>query len=129
MKNYFTDAETLCPCGCGAKPDKDMLHKMNLIREEFGKPIYVEQMATCSNYSLNLGREPTSTHISTDTKKSTAADIKSKTFKDKADQLRFESIAIKHGFLSIGRGSFWVGSGNNKRLHIDRRVGKTWMYE
>ena len=126
---YFTNKEILCPCGCGARPSDEALIALDNIRSEYGNPIYLEQGATCRDYSVNVvGRSSTSEHIELSDHKPTAFDIKKKTFRSKEDWLVFISIAIKYGFHSIGFGSYWVGAGNNTNTHIDMRSGKTWMY-
>jgi len=129
---YFTAKEVECPCGCSAKLSVETEQDLDALRESYGKPIYIEQGATCLDYSVNkLGRKPTSTHIDKGNG-SLALDIKHKTFNTKEDYFWFISCAVKIGFKGIGQG---VGNFDihkkNTRLHIDRRDTNdivTWVY-
>ena len=133
MKDYYSDKEKNCPCGCGATVNKVTLMKFNKLRKLFGKPVYMEQMATCLEYSVNnVGRKPTSSHIDKGDG-GHAGDIESKTFDSKEDYFKFLSIAVKVGFTGFGQGAKWVGAGNDTRLHIDdsrNSAGdfRSWVY-
>lgn len=134
MKYFNEDKENLkCPCGCGAELSQDVKDKLDALREGYGKPIYIEQGATCKDYSVNhVGRKPTSTHIDHGNG-ALAVDIKNKTFKNKDDLFKFISIAHGLGFNGFGIGSYWIGAGTDKRLHIDTKLGvnndlRTWTY-
>jgi len=123
----------LCPCGCGAKPSKEVVEKLDEVRSIYGKPIYIEQGATCEFYSVGVvGRKTTSTHIDKG-QGAEAVDIKRKTFKKKEDYFTFLAIAINAGFTGFGQGSFWIGAGSDKRLHIDTKKSesndiRSWCY-
>jgi len=131
---YFTEEEINCPCGCGATLNDETKEKLDTLRELYGKPIYIEQGATCLDYSVNkIGRKPTSTHIDNGSG-AMAVDIKSKTYGTKAEYFDFLSKAINVGFTGIGQGSYWVGAGKNRRLHIDTKLSdsrdvRSWMYK
>jgi hypothetical protein len=137
MKNYFEaelkDKRLSCPCGCGAKISDDTLKKLNMARECFGKPIYIEQGATCLDYSVNkVGRKPTSTHIDNGIG-ALGIDINSKTFKTKEDFYNLLSCFVQNGFSGVGIGSYWIGKGSDRRFHIDTKRGvggdfRTWTY-
>jgi len=133
---YFNEKEEnlTCPCGCGAELAQSTKDKLDALREAYGKAIYPEQGATCESYSVNhVHRKPTSTHIDRGTG-GKAVDIKSKTFESKRDFFRFIGIAQQLGFNGFGIGSYWVGNGNDHRLHIDTKFGtnkdlRTWEYK
>jgi len=138
MSKYFEEelkdgGVLLCPCGCGAKPSYELILKLDETRAAYGKPIYIEQGATCKEYSINkVGRKSTSTHID-DGKGSRAVDIKKKTFSNKSDYFHFLSCAIQVGFTGIGQGSHWIGAGGDYRLHIDTKLSdagdmRSWTY-
>ena len=133
MKDYYSDKEKNCPCGCGATVNKVTLNRFNKLRELFGKPVYMEQMATCLDYSVNhVGRKPTSSHVDNGDG-GHAGDVKSKTFDSKEDYFKFLSLAVQVGFTGFGQGAHWIGAGSDKRLHIDDKrnsVGdfRSWTY-
>ena len=122
-----------CPCGCDAKMDKRTIEKLDIARHNYGKPVYIAQGATCASYSIeSVGRAPTSTHID-DGSGAKGIDIKSKSFKNKADYFHFLSCVINAGFTGIGQGAMWIGAGKDKRLHIDTKHGisgdmRSWVY-
>ncbi len=134
MKYFDEEKENLkCPCGCGASLNQDTKDKLDKARELYGKPVYVEQGATCKDYSVNkVGRKSTSTHIDNgDGAK--AVDIKKKTFNNKSDYFHFLSCIIQAGFTGIGQGSHWIGAGGDYRLHIDTKLSssgdmRSWTY-
>jgi len=134
MKYFDEEKENLkCPCGCGASLNQDTKDKLDKLRELYGKPVYIEQGATCKDYSVNkVGRKPTSTHIDNgDGAK--AVDIKNKTFNNKSDYFHFISCIIQAGFTGIGQGSHWIGAGGDYRLHIDTKLSlsgdmRSWTY-
>ena len=129
---FFTKEEQSCPCGCDAKVNEETLKRFDNLRREFGKPIYMEQMATCKEYSLSIGRKETSTHIDNGSG-SHAGDIKHKTFSSKEDYFNCMKCAIKVGFTGFGQGAFWIGAGSDTRFHIDDKRSLTgdfrsWTY-
>ncbi len=128
----FTKKELACPCGCDAELSTNTMLALDSLRKEYGKPIYVEQAATCKDYSVNVvGRKPTSTHIDNGDG-ALAIDIKHKTFDSKEDYFHFLVCAYNAGFTGFGQG---VGNFDitkeNKNLHIDMRDTSdivTWLY-
>jgi len=134
VKWFDEDKENLkCPCGCGASLNQDTKDKLDKLRNMYGKPIYIEQGATCKDYSVNVvGRSEKSTHIDNGSG-ANAVDIKRKTFKNKSDYFKFLSCAIIVGFTGIGQGSKWVGYGSDERLHLDTKLSRnkdmrSWLY-
>ena len=133
MKWFNENTENInCPCGCGATLADDVKIALDELRELYGKPIYVEQCATCVEYSVDkVGRKPTSTHIDHGAG-ALAVDIKHKTFGNKTDYFKFIECAIKVGFTGIGQGVGWFDiHRSDKRLHIDMRKSSdiiTWLY-
>lgn len=129
---YFKEREVNCPCGCGATLAPHVKQSLDELRELYGKPVYIEQGATCKEYSVNhVGRKPTSTHIDHGNG-ALAVDIKRKTFDNKNDVFRFIKAAHTVGFKGFG-----IGIGHldvhkrDKRLHIDIRESfdvVTWVY-
>jgi len=134
MKYFNEDTENLkCPCGCGASLNQETKDKLDKTRELYDKPVYVEQGATCKDYSVNhVGRKPTSTHIDNG-EGAKGVDIKKKTFSSKADYFHFIACAIQAGFTGVGQGSYWIGAGSDHRLHIDTKLSssgdmRSWAY-
>lgn len=129
---YFTEKEISCPCGCGATLSTETKKALDYLRGQYGKPIYIEQGATCHDYSVNkVGRKPTSTHIDNGGG-ALAVDIKQKTFNSKEDYFHFLSCAYNAGFSGFGQGIGWFDiHKTDKRLHIDMRDTPdivTWVY-
>jgi len=133
MKYFSYNKEAIgCPCGCGAKLSNATEQAIDKVRELYGKPVYIEQGATCKYYSvMRVGRKETSTHIDNG-EGSLALDIKHKTFSSKEDFFFFLECARKAGFTGFG-----IGVGNydihkkDARLHIDIRDTPdivTWVY-
>lgn len=129
---YFTEEEINCPCGCGATLSEETKEKLDKLRELYGKPIYVEQSATCEKYSVvQVGRKKTSTHIDNGSG-GLAVDIKKKTFGSKRDYMKFVALAEQVGFTGFGQGIGWYDiHKEDKRLHLDLRDTSdivTWVY-
>ena len=129
---YFSEDEIDCPCGCGATLSEETKKAIDLLRELYGKPIYVEQAATCKDYSVNkVGRSPGSTHIDNG-EGALAIDVKKKTFKSKEDFFELLSCAHDVGFTGLGIGIGWLDvKKSDKRLHLDLRDTSdmiTWVY-
>jgi hypothetical protein len=119
---------TYCPCGCGLETPIELLMKLDEIRELYGYPIKLEQTVTCEKYSLKLGRRYTSEHITEGDKVCRAVDFNSGTyapFKDYREGRRIiADIAYRLGFKGFG-----IGTGKDKRLHIDMREDYAeWFY-
>jgi hypothetical protein len=56
MIHYFSMDEIRCKCGCeGVIVDPDFLDIMNLIREDFGKPIEVNRWYSCPEHDKEVG--------------------------------------------------------------------------
>jgi len=129
---YFKEEEINCPCGCGATLSEETKKALDYLRGCYGKPVYIEQGATCKDYSINVvGRKPTSTHIDNG-EGALAVDIKHKTFHSKEDYFHFLKCAYDAGFMGFGQG---VGNFDihkrDRRLHIDMRDTEdivTWLY-
>ena len=129
---WFSEDEITCPCGCGATLSEETKKALDYVREQYGKPVYVEQGATCEEYSVNkVGRKPTSTHIDHGDG-ALAVDIKKKTFTSKEDYFHFLKCAYDAGFMGFGIGIGWFDvHKSDKRLHIDMRDTNdivTWVY-
>lgn len=129
---WFSREEIECPCGCGATLSVETKMALDLLRELYGKPIRVEQAATCRDYSVNkVGRKPTSTHIDNGDG-ALAVDVKKSTFSSKEDYFHFISCAYDAGFTGFGQGIGWYDvHKEDKRLHIDMRDTEdivTWVY-
>lgn len=129
---WFTSREVACPCGCYARLSERTKEALDELRELYGKPIYIEQAATCYDYSVNkIGRNLTSTHIDSGAG-ALAVDVKHKTFKSKEDFFDFICCAKTAGFkgIGLGVGHFDVHE-KDTRTHLDMRSTEdivTWVY-
>ena len=69
---YFQRKEFSCKCGCGFDSmDKDLLCKLNDLREYFNTPVHIESGNRCETHNRRVGGEPNSYH-----KRGRAVDIK-----------------------------------------------------
>ncbi len=62
MKEYFSDKELNCRCGCGLTIGPQMRELLNKLREEYGKPIYVISGARCEGHNRSVGGVSGSRH-------------------------------------------------------------------
>ena len=63
LKEYFTDKELNCNCGCGLLPPYESLERLYLLRLLCGFPLYINSAARCKNYNPKVGGKEGSTHL------------------------------------------------------------------
>lgn len=63
LKEYFTDKELNCNCGCGLLPPYESLERLYLLRLLCGFPLYINSAARCKNYNSKVGGKDGSTHL------------------------------------------------------------------
>ena len=65
-KKWFSESEFTCSC-CGeifyGGMNPVLLRGLNILREEYGYPIYVSSGYRCEDYNEAIGGEPNSQHI------------------------------------------------------------------
>ena len=105
MKNYFSDDELKCKCGCGEKGFKNSTrNRWNLVRHEYGEPIIFSSAYRCESYNIEKGY--TQTHAT-----GQAADVEIN--RRKAYVLL--ALLIKYGFTGIG----FKQHGSRRFMHAD----------
>ena len=104
IKEYFTDSELACHCGCGKMPDEQSIELLYALRLYYGKPILVTSGARCETHNLRVGGSPMSTHLTG------AFDI----VVPAHDEWEIIRIAQFLGFTGIG-------ISNNDFIHIDNK--------
>ncbi len=63
QSKYFTVRELACRCGCGFQPSQEFIAKLDLIRDNYGHPIEVTNVARCSVHNRAVGGAPKSAHV------------------------------------------------------------------
>lgn len=112
-KNYFSDQERRCRCGCGMDVDPAFLKKLNQLRELVG-PLIPTSMARCPIHNVKVGGAASSKHVL-----GIAADLAAK---DASAKYKIIEAAIKLGFNGIGV--------HKDFIHVDTRTGPgvIWLY-
>lgn len=111
-KEYFTDSEVSCRCGCGKLPDQRSLEMLYVLRIVLDFPLTVNSGARCAAHNASVGGSENSTHMIG------AFDIAVPPDKE----YEFIEKAIAVGFTGIG-------IHDNTFIHIDRhRVKRIWTY-
>jgi uncharacterized protein YcbK (DUF882 family) len=116
--SYFTDEEFQCKCGkCKVKPvDPVLLARLNGLRSQYGKPIYITSAWRCEEQNKKVGGVAASAHL-----EGQAADIFCTSSHDRY-LLLFHSIGSFH---RIGIGATF--------LHVDVSTDHPqeliWLYE
>tara|TARA_B100001057_G_scaffold501185_1_gene621657 strand:+ start:1364 stop:1717 length:354 start_codon:yes stop_codon:yes gene_type:complete len=93
---YFTYKEFDSPDvkGSGEMMSKKLLSKLDMIREEFGKPIHINSGYRTETHNLKVGGTPKSSHV-----KGLAVDI---SCKNSTDRFKLIDLFIKHEITRIG---------------------------
>jgi hypothetical protein len=64
MKEYFTDKELTCRCGCGKNNfDPTIRGRLNQAREIAKIPFRINSACRCLKHNTDIGSKPTSSHI------------------------------------------------------------------
>jgi uncharacterized protein YcbK (DUF882 family) len=71
LSEHFSRSEFKCSCGCGFNHvSLELIHLLEAIREEYGKPMRVTSGCRCYNHNDSVGGVSNSAHL-----RGTAADI------------------------------------------------------
>ena len=119
MAKYFSEAELKCKCGCGeAKTDLDFLSLLDLLREEFGKPVILSSAYRCPEYNAKVS----STGANGPHTTGKAVDILARG----TDAYTIMKIATKLGFTGIGVSQ----RGVSRFIHLDTLVNdmRPWVW-
>ena len=114
IKEYFTDKELECKCGCGKLPDERFVEKLYAMRLILGFPLHISSGARCVPHNRNEGGEDDSAHLAG------AADVD-----------RYHPAS--EGFIidaAIKVGMTGIGFKDNKFIHLDDKHDRLtfWGY-
>lgn len=99
LSKYFSRRELACRhCGIFNFSPK-LLIIINLVREEYGKPIYVDSGCRCPIHNRNEGSKDNSAHVTTETEQCEAIDIRCVHSYDRMSLLK---LLIKYEVNRIG---------------------------
>lgn len=117
MQNYFKDKELMCKCGCGTVNfDKDFLDKLNHIRYNIGRPLFVNSGCRCEKHNREVGGAENSSHV-----KGLAIDIACND-----SELRYKIVkwALEFNISRIGIGKTFV----HLDVDPDKPANRIWHY-
>lgn len=110
LSKYFSKKELACKhCGLFNFSPR-LLTIINLVREDYGKPIYVDSGCRCPTHNKNVGSKYDSAHITTETEQCEAIDIKCAHSYNRMSLLK---LFIKHEVNRMGI------SFEDNFLHVD----------
>ena len=97
MSKYFSDAETVCECGCGFNdPSPLLMDMLDALREKVGGPLQLTCVCRCQEHNDSIiGSVPNSQHV-----QGKAADV---AVPDGMTVDELAELAIEIGFDGIGR--------------------------
>lgn len=111
LSDHFWTAEFQCKCGCGfgSQPehiDMELIHRLEEIRREVGRPILITSGARCPEWNEAKGGKPNSAHLPGPTGKCRAADIgcvnsRHRALLLKATHRHFERIGVAKTFIHV----------------------------
>jgi zinc D-Ala-D-Ala carboxypeptidase len=117
MKDYFTETELECHCGCGLRNTTPKHRSMlNSAREIAGIPFYVTSGSRCVEHNAKVGGKPTSDHLTGE-----GTDI---ICAFSGDRYKIIDAAICAGFKRIGIAKTFIHLGSNK----DNPQEVLWLY-
>lgn len=113
-KKYFSPHEFKCRCNrpeCDAPAmQKDLLDKLNHLRDQWGKPIIINSGSRCAFWNEKIGGVKNSEHL-----KGNAADLNTSS---RQESEKLALLAEKVGFLGIGIYSGFI--------HVDNGANRRW---
>ena len=119
MKDYFSDEELRCQCGCGQlKFDPIVRNNLNHIREDYGKPMYVTSGYRCEQHPIEARKEKPGEHST-----GMCVDIACSGW----ETAELTQLAIKYGATRIG----WNQKGGSRFIHMGWSTTftkGTWTY-
>lgn len=54
---HFQNDELACRCGCGAMPTEELQQLADMIRENYGRPLFCTSGARCDKHTKNLQKK------------------------------------------------------------------------
>jgi uncharacterized protein YcbK (DUF882 family) len=100
--NYFKREEFKCPCCGEIKVSDELLHRLNMARDIYGKAMVVSSGYRCPKHNAEVGGVPSSAHMTGD-----AADIRCYGVFDRYNMINafynasFLRIGIAESFIHV----------------------------
>lgn len=116
---YFRLGEFACRCGCGQGADRmdaGLLHKLDIARTLYDKPIFVASGFRCPAHNRAEGGAGNSAHLS-----GHAVDI---ACPDDAERYRLVNALLAAGFRRIGLGPGFI----HADIDPNKNTGRVWLY-
>ena len=63
QSKYFSDAELSCRCGCGERPQDEIMKLADLVRNGWNKPLLCSSGARCKKHNEKVGGAKYSAHM------------------------------------------------------------------
>lgn len=83
---HFSQDELACRCGCGKMPTEELQGLADMIRENYGKPLYCTSGARCEAHTANLRKQGIPAALYSAHNEGLAIDLTTKTL-DEVDNL------------------------------------------
>lgn len=112
---HFTRKEMACPCCGKSAMQKHTMLRLDMLREQYGKPLAVTSGFRCPAHNLAVGGASGSKHM-----KGEAADLAVRG----PDAYKIVSLAPGIGFVGLGVAKTFVHVDDSD----DRPVGTLWTY-
>jgi len=113
---YFKREEFCCKCGCGlCDIDLEVVGAIDLVRERYGKAIYISSGCRCPEHNRKVNGSPTSSHL-----RRLAIDIVCESSRNRYRLLRWLSLY----FNRIGIGTNFIHADMDK----DKSENMIWLY-
>lgn len=127
VREYFTNRELMCRCGCGVRPGDEAIEKLYALRMLHEEPIPVRSGARCRKHNKAEGGKSRSRHITQwVTIRGVLRAIQECDAFDLETTIKTEGKLVRLALLVGFRG---IGIKDNDFLHIDlRRDLRIWTY-
>jgi len=112
----FSFSEFTCPCCGEIKISLELVRKVQLLRDAFGRPIRINSAYRCQKHNETVGGSPTSSHL-----KGLALDLAVST---SPDRFFFISKLLRLGIDRIGIGKDFL----HFDLDEEKPKGVIWTY-
>ena len=115
--DFFTRAEMLCRCGCGASDmDPELVAKLTTLRTRLGRAVVVTSGRRCPEHNTAIGGKQGSEHLT-----GHAVDVRTLSARE-----RYEVVVegLRAGFTRVGVAREFVHLGNSPT----HPPGCVWVY-
>jgi uncharacterized protein YcbK (DUF882 family) len=127
LKEYFTDPELACRCGCGLLPPESSVERLYALRMLYHKAMNITSGARCLKHNKAVGGATGSTHLP---EKDRSGDAKSWggqgfdiRISSRQEAAEIEALALQCGFRGFGYANTFIHIDDANRPQITR-----WIY-